>query len=143
VDAVRVDPSAAPAVHEASGLRLQARVRHAQWDARRVTALSDGNVTVFFDNVGYRTLSLDLVAQRGLLEVEDEAMAEDFPGSGASRAPRSPTRRRVSRRTSRSSDRGGPSAAPRDKRDGVLWPPADWQAGPREVTCGLRATAAR
>jgi ATP-dependent DNA helicase RecQ len=65
--------AAAPSVHQPSGLRLQARVRHTQWDEGLVTGLSDGTVTVFFDSVGYRTLSLDLVTDRGLLEVEDDA----------------------------------------------------------------------
>jgi ATP-dependent DNA helicase RecQ len=61
----------APTAHEATGLRLHARVHHHMFEQGVVTGLADTTVTVFFESVGYRTLSLDLVAERDLLEVLD------------------------------------------------------------------------
>ena len=47
-----------------------ARVFHAQWGGGVVHGYDDGRVTVLFDTVGYRSLGLDLVAERELLEFE-------------------------------------------------------------------------
>ena len=44
------------------------RVVHAHWGGGVVHGYDDGRVTVLFDGVGYRSLALDLVAERGLLE---------------------------------------------------------------------------
>jgi ATP-dependent DNA helicase RecQ len=44
------------------------RVKHETWGTGTVGQLEDGQVTVVFDTVGYKTLGLDLVLERGLLE---------------------------------------------------------------------------
>jgi ATP-dependent DNA helicase RecQ len=46
------------------------RVTHAEWGGGSVGQLEDGQVTVVFDTVGYKTLGLDIVLERGLLEAE-------------------------------------------------------------------------
>jgi ATP-dependent DNA helicase RecQ len=46
----------------------QSTVRHEEFGIGTVTDLQDDRVTVLFEEVGYRTLSLDLVEERGLLE---------------------------------------------------------------------------
>ncbi|HEX2085756.1 MAG TPA: RecQ family ATP-dependent DNA helicase [Solirubrobacteraceae bacterium] len=46
------------------------RVRHADWGGGSVGQVEDGQVTVVFDTVGYKTLALDLVVERDLLEAE-------------------------------------------------------------------------
>ena len=46
------------------------RVRHAEWGGGSVAQVEDGQVTVVFDTVGYKTLGVDIVAERGLLEAE-------------------------------------------------------------------------
>lgn len=51
-----------------TGLSLGDRVTHAKWGAGTVGQVEDGQVTVVFDTVGYRTLDASLVAERGLLE---------------------------------------------------------------------------
>jgi ATP-dependent DNA helicase RecQ len=43
------------------------RVRHPDWGPGTVGQVEDGRVTVVFDGVGYKTLELELVLQRGLL----------------------------------------------------------------------------
>jgi ATP-dependent DNA helicase RecQ len=43
------------------------RVRHAKWGPGEVMGVADGTVTVLFESVGYRTLSLSLVLERDLL----------------------------------------------------------------------------
>jgi ATP-dependent DNA helicase RecQ len=43
------------------------RVRHEEWGAGTVGEVGGGRVAVVFDTVGYRTLELSLVAERGLL----------------------------------------------------------------------------
>ncbi len=47
-----------------------ARVRHDEWGSGTVGQVEDGQVTVVFDTVGYKTLGVDLVVERGLLEAE-------------------------------------------------------------------------
>jgi ATP-dependent DNA helicase RecQ len=44
------------------------RVRHDEWGAGTVGQVEEGQVTVVFDTVGYKTLGIDLVLERGLLE---------------------------------------------------------------------------
>jgi ATP-dependent DNA helicase RecQ len=46
------------------------RVRHPEWGEGQVLRTEDGRVTVLFDEGGYRTLGLDLVLERGLLEID-------------------------------------------------------------------------
>jgi len=60
-EAVRVDGEAAP-------FAAGDRVVHAEWGEGTVAQLADGQVTVTFDTVGYKTLALDLVRERGLLD---------------------------------------------------------------------------
>lgn len=43
-------------------------MRHEEFGTGTVTDLEEDRVTVLFDDVGYRTLSLDVVAEQGLLE---------------------------------------------------------------------------
>ena len=45
------------------------RVRHADWGEGQVVRADDDTVVVVFDDKGYRTLSVDLVQERGLLEI--------------------------------------------------------------------------
>ena len=45
-----------------------ARVAHAQWGEGVVQRYDDDAVVVLFDEVGYKTLALDVVRERGLLE---------------------------------------------------------------------------
>ena len=44
------------------------RVRHAEWGEGTVGQVEGGQVTVVFDDVGYKTLDAELIAERGLLE---------------------------------------------------------------------------
>jgi ATP-dependent DNA helicase RecQ len=44
------------------------RVRHAEWGDGTVGQVEDGQVTVVFDTVGYKTLGVEIVLERGLLE---------------------------------------------------------------------------
>ena len=44
-----------------------ARVRHNQWGEGAVQRYDDGAVVVLFDEVGYKTLAVDVVVERGLL----------------------------------------------------------------------------
>jgi ATP-dependent DNA helicase RecQ len=46
----------------------QARVRHTVWGEGLVIRHDGDAIVVLFDDVGYKTLSLDLVAQKGLLQ---------------------------------------------------------------------------
>jgi ATP-dependent DNA helicase RecQ len=46
------------------------RVRHAEWGGGSVGQVEDGQVTVVFDTVGYKTLGVDIVVERGLLQPE-------------------------------------------------------------------------
>jgi ATP-dependent DNA helicase RecQ len=47
------------------------RVAHREWGGGVVHGYDDGRVTVLFDEVGYRTLALELVAERDLLAAEE------------------------------------------------------------------------
>jgi ATP-dependent DNA helicase RecQ len=44
------------------------RVAHGEWGAGTVAQVEGGQITVVFDDVGYKTLDAGLVAERGLLE---------------------------------------------------------------------------
>ena len=46
----------------------QTRVRHARWGEGLVLRHEGDSIVVLFDDVGYKTLSLDLVKQRDLLQ---------------------------------------------------------------------------
>jgi ATP-dependent DNA helicase RecQ len=46
---------------------LAARVIHAEWGEGAVQRYEPGQIVVLFDTVGWRTLALDVVAERGLL----------------------------------------------------------------------------
>jgi ATP-dependent DNA helicase RecQ len=46
------------------------RVTHAEWGGGSVGQVEDGQITVVFDTVGYKTLGVDIVLERGLLEAE-------------------------------------------------------------------------
>jgi ATP-dependent DNA helicase RecQ len=58
----------APGEDAPAGLDVGARVRHPDWGAGTVQALHDGQLTVVFDSVGYKTLAVAVVQERGLLE---------------------------------------------------------------------------
>jgi ATP-dependent DNA helicase RecQ len=60
-DAVRVNQSAGP-------FRVGDRVAHRSWGAGTVGQIEEDQITVTFDSVGYKTLNLDLVLERGLLD---------------------------------------------------------------------------
>ena len=44
------------------------RVRHGDWGDGTVQRYDDGSIVVLFDDVGYKTLALEVVVERGLLE---------------------------------------------------------------------------
>ena len=54
---------------DSSPYALQSRVLHAQWGTGVVMRYEGDRIVVLFDEVGYRTLSLEAVAARGLLQV--------------------------------------------------------------------------
>jgi ATP-dependent DNA helicase RecQ len=60
-DAVRVNQSAGP-------FRVGDRITHRSWGAGTVGQIEEDQITVTFDSVGYKTLGLDLVLERGLLD---------------------------------------------------------------------------
>ena len=55
------------ATDEGSAFPLRSLVHHAEFGAGTVTDLEEDRITVLFDEVGYRTLSLRLVEERDLL----------------------------------------------------------------------------
>jgi ATP-dependent DNA helicase RecQ len=55
--------------------RVGARVAHGTWGEGLISHVEDGHITVVFDTVGYRTLDMGLVAERGLLQLVDGAGA--------------------------------------------------------------------
>lgn len=57
----------APAADDDRPFALGARVTHPEWGAGVVQRYEPGQVVVLFDTVGWRTLALDVVAERGLL----------------------------------------------------------------------------
>ena len=48
---------------------VNTRVAHASWGHGQVLRYEDDKVVVLFDTVGYKTLSVSAVVERGLLEV--------------------------------------------------------------------------
>lgn len=52
-----------------TGFAVQAKVRHAQWGPGIVMREEDDRITVLFEEVGYRTLSLKAIKARNLLEL--------------------------------------------------------------------------
>jgi ATP-dependent DNA helicase RecQ len=58
---------------------LQARVRHASWGAGLVMRYEGDRIVVLFDEVGYKTLSLEAVTARRLLEPCFDEPADDEP----------------------------------------------------------------
>jgi ATP-dependent DNA helicase RecQ len=62
-DAGLVDDDEAPSAFETG-----ARVSHAEWGAGTVAQVEGGQITVVFDDAGYKTLDAGLVADRALLE---------------------------------------------------------------------------
>ncbi|MFJ8588822.1 RecQ family ATP-dependent DNA helicase [Streptomyces sp. NPDC093595] len=55
---------------------LEARVRHAQWGEGTVLSKDPDRITVLFDSVGYRTLSLEVVSAQELLTVLEAPPAD-------------------------------------------------------------------
>ena len=55
-------------VAEHETFRLQSRVTHDEFGDGVVTDVEEDRVTVLFEDVGYRTLSLEVVEEQGLLE---------------------------------------------------------------------------
>ena len=55
---------------EASPFPLHSWVTHDAWGRGQVLDSSDGKLVVFFEGAGYKTLALDVVLDRGLLEAE-------------------------------------------------------------------------
>ena len=49
---------------------VHSQVRHDEWGAGTVGQVEADTITVVFDTVGYKTLGIDLVTERGLLEAE-------------------------------------------------------------------------
>lgn len=56
-----------PTEDDAGPYAVQARVSHDQFGPGVVTDVEDDRITVLFESVGYRTLSLDVVEEQGLL----------------------------------------------------------------------------
>ena len=55
-----------------AGYAMQTPVRHREWGAGTVMGVLPDRITVLFDSVGYKDLSLKLIGEdRGLLEVGD------------------------------------------------------------------------
>jgi ATP-dependent DNA helicase RecQ len=57
-------------VSAGSAYRVDDRVQHTQWGPGTVMSVEDDRMTVFFDAEGYRVLSLELIEENGLVEVE-------------------------------------------------------------------------
>ncbi|HEX8306769.1 MAG TPA: RecQ family ATP-dependent DNA helicase [Jatrophihabitans sp.] len=56
---------------QAQPFALSQRVEHAEWGSGIVQQYEPGRVVVLFDEVGFRTLALDVVSERGLLRPVD------------------------------------------------------------------------
>ncbi|MBW3621409.1 MAG: ATP-dependent DNA helicase [Actinobacteria bacterium] len=63
----RCDEGAVASSPDELPFALDSRVTHAKWGSGTVTRYEQDRVVVLFDEAGYRTLSLDLVADQGLL----------------------------------------------------------------------------
>ena len=53
--------------HQADGFPLQSAVVHREWGSGIVMSVDDDRITVFFEEQGYRTLSLELIREQELL----------------------------------------------------------------------------
>ena len=51
---------------------VHARVRHGEWGSGMVMGYESDRMTVLFDEVGYKTLSVPVVEENALLVVDDE-----------------------------------------------------------------------
>jgi ATP-dependent DNA helicase RecQ len=60
-----------PADERDSPYSVGERVRHPEWGVGTVGQVDDGQITVVFDSIGYRTLDAGLVAERELLAPAD------------------------------------------------------------------------
>ncbi|GHJ15683.1 MULTISPECIES: RecQ family ATP-dependent DNA helicase [unclassified Micromonospora] len=49
---------------------VHSQVRHAEWGSGLVLSYEEGRMTVLFDEVGYKTLSVRVVSEQGLLELD-------------------------------------------------------------------------
>lgn len=67
-DNCRAGVAEQPADESRSPFPLQSHVRHAEFGEGTVTDIEEDRITVLFDDVGYRTLSLALVEEQELLE---------------------------------------------------------------------------
>jgi ATP-dependent DNA helicase RecQ len=70
-DNCRAGTAPDPAAERDAPFPVQSRVRHEEFGTGTVTDVEDDRLTVLFDDVGYRTLSADLVVEHDLLEVEE------------------------------------------------------------------------
>jgi ATP-dependent DNA helicase RecQ len=64
-ETVGCDAEVSPSGPYVAGLR----VRHPEWDEGEILAVEGDTVTVLFDKGGYRTLLVDIIAERNLLEI--------------------------------------------------------------------------
>jgi ATP-dependent DNA helicase RecQ len=81
-----VDPEAA----DAAGVGGQETVRHPKWGEGVVMSTESDRVTVLFAEHGYKTLALDAVRERGLLQPADRGAPQPgivSPPIGASTSP--------------------------------------------------------
>lgn len=49
---------------------VHSQVRHPEWGAGLVLSYEEDRMTVLFDEVGYKTLSVRVVSEQGLLELD-------------------------------------------------------------------------
>jgi ATP-dependent DNA helicase RecQ len=68
-DNCRAGTAPDPAAQDLGPFRLQSRVRHEEFGDGTVTDVEEDRLTVLFEAVGYRTLSLGLVVDQDLLDV--------------------------------------------------------------------------
>jgi ATP-dependent DNA helicase RecQ len=62
------DRGPAEASVAAGPFAVGARVRHPEWGEGTLQRAEESQLTVLFDHVGYKTLALDLVVERNLLQ---------------------------------------------------------------------------
>jgi ATP-dependent DNA helicase RecQ len=70
-DSCRAGTAPEPIEDEGAPYALQEQVRHEEFGAGIVTDLEEDRLTVLFDEVGYRTLSLEVVTEQELLVPDD------------------------------------------------------------------------
>jgi ATP-dependent DNA helicase RecQ len=59
-----------PGTNTAGPYPVHGTVRHSEWGSGLVLAYDEGRMTVLFDDVGYKTLSVSVVSEQGLLAVD-------------------------------------------------------------------------